>query len=43
MEIVPIESAYPGFGELVVSVIFTHQQISYMVKLLPVYHLVPEI
>ena len=22
MEIVPIESAYPGFGELVVSVIF---------------------
>ena len=24
MEIVPIESAYPGFGELVVSILFNH-------------------
>lgn len=30
MEVVPIESAYPGFGELVVSVIFIHQRIDHM-------------
>jgi hypothetical protein len=46
MEIVPIESAYPGFGELVVSVIFINQGTQYMVvNVLSIYfsprHLVP--